>query len=166
MARRQAAPQDSKCHCQGNCVVAMLATRLPVSTAYCRTIGLAGSWLSGQAGSPSSVMLQLPSWELDCVPWRGHLSILGMAAKQAISHIISVCCAHYKSTPLSTLTVPTSMAVSFAPVFSTAPGGFDPVAAALSQVGLPSLVYAQKDPCSCSEPWLYLQRLTSIWGLR
>lgn len=35
------------------------------------------------------------------------------------------------------------MAVSFAPVFSTAPGRVDPVVAALSQVGLPSSVHAQ-----------------------
>ena len=40
-------------------------------------------------------------------------------------------------------TMPSPAAVSFAPVFTAAPVGLDPVAAALSQVGLPSPVCGQ-----------------------
>ena len=41
------------------------------------------------------------------------------------------------------LTMPSPAAVSFTPVFTAAPVGLDPVAAALSQVGLPSSVCGQ-----------------------
>ena len=41
--------------------------------------------------------------------------------------------------------MPSSTAVSFAPVFTAVPIGLDPVAAALSQVGIPSSVCGQTD---------------------
>ena len=99
---------------------------------------LAGSQFSCWAGSPCFVMAQLPSWQWDCAPWQGRCRVPGVAAK----HI---------SFPLSfvvlivglPLTMPSPTAVSFAPVFTAVPGGLDPVAAALSQVGLTSSVCGQ-----------------------
>ena len=72
----------------------------------------------------------------------GLCSIPGVAAKHRIaSDIISVCFV-VLITGLP-LTMPSSMAVSFVPLFLTTPGGLDLVAAALSQVGLSSSVCAQ-----------------------
>ena len=121
----------------------MLATLPAVSTALCRTIVLAGSRLGGQAGSPSSVMSQLPSWQMDCAPWQVRCSLLAWCGGQAWHGKPYHFCLFVVLITGLPLTVPTSMAVSFAPVFSTTPGGIDPVAAALSRVGLPSSECAQ-----------------------
>ena len=87
-------------------------------------------------------MSQLPSWQLDCMSCQGLCSIPCVAAKHRIvSDVISICFV-VLITGLP-LTMPSSTSVSFVPLFSATPGGLDPVAAALSQVGLPSPVCAQ-----------------------
>ena len=87
-------------------------------------------------------MSQLPSWQLDCMSCQGLCSIPGVAAKHRIvSDVISVCFV-VLITGLP-LTMPSSTSVSFVSLFSATPGGLDPVAAALSQVGLSSSVCVQ-----------------------
>ena len=64
------------------------------------------------------VMVQLPSWQWDCAPWQGRCCIPGVAAKQCISVSLSFVVL-IVGLPL---TMPSPVAVSFAPVFTAAPG--------------------------------------------
>ena len=93
-----------------------------------------------QTGNPSSIMAQEPSWQLNCVPSQGQASCCstvtpGVAARHGIvslSFFFTVVTTGLLLTMLSPVTVRMFLALH---------GGLDPVAAALSQVGLPTSVY-------------------------
>ena len=101
---------------------------------------LAGSQLSCRARSPRALL-----W-LSCQAGSGTVR---PARAIAVFQVWQPSSAH--QFPLSfvvlivglPLTMPSPVAISFAPVFTAVPVGLDPVAAALSQVGLPSSVCEQ-----------------------
>ena len=103
--------------------------RLAWSRSVARLVAQAVSWLSSQAGSWTACPHRARQAAAVLLVWQP-----GMALS-ALSFLFAVLTTGLPLTMLN----PT--AVSFTPMFSALHGEFDPVAVALSQVGLPTSVY-------------------------